>query len=159
MGLNVVAEVDIEEALGEAEKELDAGVTEAVGFVRILGGATTELFNDDRMLELGPLETLVTSDGETVTEVFTDRMLELGPLETLVTSDGETVTEVFTDRMLELDPLDTLVISDGETVTELFTDRMPEVDPLDTLLISDGETVTVTDVTPDVRVSATVSST
>ncbi len=83
MGLDVVAEVNIEEALVEAEAELDTGVTEDVGFVRIPEEATTEL----------------------------------------------------------------------------FIDRMPELGPLDALVIIDGKTVTVTDVTPDVRVSATVSST
>ena len=46
----------------------------------------------------------------------------------------------------------------GKTVTELFTDGMPELGPLETPVISDGKTVTVTDVTPDVIVSAIVSS-
>ena len=66
VGLNVVAEADVEEALGEAEEELDTGVTKDVGFVRILGGATTELFVD-RVPEMGPLETPVTRGGMTLT--------------------------------------------------------------------------------------------
>ncbi len=66
VGLDVVAEADIEEALGEAEEELDTSVTEDAAFVRILEGATTELFID-RVPELGPLETPVTCGGKTVT--------------------------------------------------------------------------------------------
>lgn len=92
----MVAEVDIEEALGEAEGELDTGVMEDVGFVRILGEVVSELFTDRRP-ELGPLETPVMNDGETVAELFTDRRPELGPLGTPVKNDGKAVTELFTD--------------------------------------------------------------
>ena len=125
--------MDIEEALEEAEEELDTGVTEDVGFVRILGGAVKEL--------------------------FTDRMPELAPLGTPVIKDGGRVIELFTGGMPELGPLGTPVINDGGRVTELFTDRKPELGPLETPVTSDGKTVTVTDVTPDVTISDVVSST
>ena len=133
VGLVVVAEVDIEEALEEAEEELDTGVMEDVGFVRILGGAVKEL--------------------------FIDGIPELAPLGTPVIKDGGRVIELFTSGMPELGPLGIPVINDGGRVTELFTDRKPELGPLETPVTSDGKTVTVTDVTPDVTISDIVSST
>ena len=48
VGLDVVAAADIE-ALEEVDKKLDTGVTEDVGLVRMLEGATTELFIDSML--------------------------------------------------------------------------------------------------------------